>query len=136
PTEAEWEYAARGGQQTHNYDYSGSNTVGDVAWYLDNSYALGSGADYGAHPVGTKAANELGIYDMSGNVWERCSDWYGNVYPSSADNPTGASSGSYRVGRGGSWSSSAAYCRVSYRYYEAPGARYYNVGFRLACSSN
>jgi formylglycine-generating enzyme required for sulfatase activity len=137
PTEAEWEYAARGGQQTHNYEYSGSNTIDDVAWYRDNSEALGSGhADYGAHSAGTKAANELGIYDMTGNVWEWCSDWFGDVYPSSADNPTGASSGSRRVLRGGGWGNNAGYCRVADRGNYSPGNGGNSLGFRLARSSN
>jgi formylglycine-generating enzyme required for sulfatase activity len=129
PTEAQWEYAAKGGQQSHNYTYSGSNTIGDVAWYDGNR----SG---GSHPVGTKAANELGIYDMSGNVWEWCSDWYGSYGSGAQTNPAGASSGTYRVYRGGSWRISASNCRVAARYYYLPGDRYYDFGFRLACSSN
>jgi formylglycine-generating enzyme required for sulfatase activity len=127
PTEAEWEYAAKGGQQTHNYTYSGSNTIGNVAWYDGNSGNI-------SHIVGTKSPNELGIYDMSGNVWEWCSDWYGSTYPSGTTNPTGASSGSNRVFRGGSWLYDADLCRVSYRNY-SPSVRSSNLGFRLACSS-
>jgi formylglycine-generating enzyme required for sulfatase activity len=123
PTEAEWEYAAKGGQQTHNYDYSGSNTLGDVAWYEGNSGGK-------THAVGTKAANELGIYDMSGNVWEWCGDWYDGSYPSGTSNPTGASEGSSRVARGGSWTF-ASYCRVSNRDYYAPSYSHYRLGFRL-----
>ncbi|MDR1180750.1 MAG: formylglycine-generating enzyme family protein [Bacteroidales bacterium] len=124
PTEAEWEYAAKGGQQTHNYDYSGSNTIGDVAWYTSNSGST-------AHEVGRKNPNELGIYDMSGNVFEWCSDWYGSTYPSGINNPTGASSGSDRVIRSGSWRADAYVCTVSIRYSGTPSRHSYEVGFRL-----
>lgn len=125
PTEAEWEYAARGGNKSKGYKYSGSNTIGDVAWYAGNSSS--------SHSVGTKAPNELGIYDMSGNVWEWCSDWYGGYSSSSQTNPTGPSTGSYRVFRGGSWGNDAQFCRVSYRRYSDPGLRDYYLGFRLVC---
>ena len=108
PTEAEWEYAARGGNESTGYKYSGSNTIGNVAWYYDNGGSK-------THAVGTKQANELGIYDMSGNVWEWCSDWYDSYGSSSQTNPTGAASGSYRVLRGGSWNYNAMFCRVSLR---------------------
>ncbi len=108
PTEAEWEYAARGGNESPGYKYSGSNTIGNVAWYYDNGGSK-------THAVGTKQANELGIYDMSGNVWEWCSDWYDSYGSSSQTNPTGAASGSYRVLRGGSWNYNAMFCRVSLR---------------------
>ena len=130
PTEAEWEFAARGRRSSGN-KYSGSNTIGDVAWYSSNS---GSSK----HPVGTKAANELGIYDMSGNVWEWCSDWFSLSYYNSSpqNNPTGPSTGSNRVDRGGSWLSSASYARVSYRSLNSPDGRLSNLGFRLASSSN
>ena len=100
PTEAEWEYAARGGNKSKGYKYSGSNNIGDVAWCYDNSSET-------THEVGTKAPNELGLYDMSGNVWEWCSDWYGRYSSSAQSNPTGPSSGSFRVFRGGSWIGSA-----------------------------
>ena len=114
PTEAEWEFAARGGNLSQGYKYAGSNTIGDVAWYYDNSYALGSShPDYGTHPVGTKAPNELGLYDMSGNVWEWCQDWYGSYSSSPSTNPTGLATGSYRVIRGGGWSYAYGICRVS-----------------------
>jgi formylglycine-generating enzyme required for sulfatase activity len=138
PTEAEWEYAAKGGQQTHNYTYSGSITIGEVAWYNVNSYDLGtSNAAYGAHKGGLKAANELGLYDMSGNVYEWCGDWYNSTsstYPSSTNNPTGYASGSNRVARGGSWDYPATRSTVAYRYYLAPSYRYYPMGFRLVLS--
>ena len=97
PTESEWEYAARGGKKSRGYQYSGSSNISDVAWYYDGN----SGSK--THPVGTKQANELGIYDMSGNVWEWCQDWYGSYVSLSQTNPTGAVSGPYRVYRGGSW---------------------------------
>jgi formylglycine-generating enzyme required for sulfatase activity len=128
PTEAEWEYAARGGAQSKGYLYSGSNTIGNVAWYWDNS-------DTTTHPVGTKLPNELGIYDMSGNVWEWCSDWYDSYSSSAQTNPTGASSGSYRVLRGGCWLSYASYCRVADRFSRSPSISYINLGFRFARSS-
>ena len=121
PTEAEWEYAARGGNKSKGYKYSGSNIIGDVAWSWDNS----------THEVGTKAPNELGLYDMSGNVMEWCSDWYGGYSSSSQSNPTGPSSGSFRVRRGGSWGGSAQYCRVANRGSNTPRDRYYLLGFRL-----
>jgi formylglycine-generating enzyme required for sulfatase activity len=123
PTEAEWEYAAKGGQQTNNYTYSGSDTIGDVAWYSGNSSS--------SHVVGAKHPNELGIYDMSGNVWEWCSDWYGSTYPTGTDNPTGASTGSYRVNRGGSWYNTASYCTASIRTYNTPSYRGRTLGFRV-----
>ena len=128
PTEAEWEYAACGGNKSKGYEYSGSNTIGDVAWYRDNSGIK-------AHPVKTKAANELGIYDMSGNVWEWCSDWYGSYSSSSVTDPTGPASGSHRVFRGGSWHSYAPGCRSAYRYYDTPTYRSDYLGVRLACSA-
>jgi len=130
PTEAEWEYACRGGSQSAHYKYSGSNILNDVAWYKDNS-------GNATHPVGTtKRPNELGIYDMIGNVWEWCSDWYNSYGSNAQTNPQGPSSGSSRVIRGGSWAYDAKFCRVSYRYYYTPDTRSYDLGFRLACSSN
>ena len=135
PTEAEWEYAARGGNKSQGYKYAGSNTIGDVAWYNVNAYAVGeSSPAYGTHPVGTKSPNELGLYDMSGNVWEWCSDWYGNSYYSSSPstNPTGPTSGSDRVLRGGSKINGAPGCRVSVRIGVRPDFRGNSDGFRLA----
>lgn len=128
PTEAEWEYAARGGNKSEGYIFSGSNNIGDVAWYTGNSGSI-------SHIVGTKAPNELGLYDMSGNVWEWCSDWYGNTYYSQSGgttNPTGPSSGSDRVRRGGSWCANASYCRVANRNLNGPFHRGSNLGLRLA----
>ena len=124
PTEAEWEYAARGGNKSKGYKYSGSNDIDEVAWYDGNSGSQ-------THPVGTKKPNELGIYDMSGNVWEWCNDWYGVYTSTPANNPTGPSSGGCRVYRGGSWSSDARGCRVSNRYGDYPDGRSYDLGFRL-----
>ena len=133
PTEAEWEYAARGGKKSRGYKYAGSNTIGEVAWYRDNAYDVGySSPAYGIHPVGTKSPNELGLYDMSGNVDEWCSDWYGEYSSFSQTNPTGPTSGSYRVLRGGCWDYSARVCRVSDRGVGIPDDRYYSGGFRLA----
>jgi formylglycine-generating enzyme required for sulfatase activity len=125
PTEAEWEYAARGGAVSKGYKYSGSNTLGNVAWYVENS----SGK---THPVGSKQANELGIFDMSGNVWEWCADWYGDYSNSAQSNPTGPETGTFRVFRGGGWLNSAGSTRVSYRYIY-PDYSYHYIGFRLAC---
>lgn len=125
PTEAEWEYAARGGNKSRGYKYSGSNQLGDVAWYDKNSGNK-------THNVKTKQSNELGIYDMSGNVWEWCQDWKGD-YPSSAQtNPTGPVSGSRRVHRGGGWFNLARRCRVSYRFSFAPDLGSDYLGLRLA----
>lgn len=114
PTEAQWEYAARGGAKSKEYKYSGSNTIDDVAWYTDKNF------EKTTHSVGEKQANELGLYDMSGNVAEWCSDWYGDYSSDSQTNPTGPTTGSYRVLRGGSWSTEAKDCRVSYRSYLNP----------------
>ena len=127
PTEAEWEFAARGGNYSRHYKYSGSNYISDVAWYGDN-------CGNRTHPVGTKQANELGLYDMSGNVWEWCSDWDGSYSSNSQSNPTGPNSGSNRVLRGGGWYIIAGGCRSSYRGCRTPGDRYRDLGFRLVLS--
>ena len=124
PTEAEWEFAARGGNKSQGYKYSGSNSLGNVAWYGDNS-----GGE--THPVKTKSPNELGIYDMNGNVWEWCQDRYGSYSSSSQRDPAGPSSGSFRVNRGGSWRHIAGDCRVSRRNFYSPGSRGSNLGLRL-----
>ncbi|GHV22414.1 hypothetical protein FACS189494_09210 [Spirochaetia bacterium] len=126
PTEAEWEYAAKGGNKDYmTYEYAGGNNAGAVGWYTDNSGER-------THEVGTKAPNSLGLYDMSGNVWEWCWDWYSNSYTSGAQtDPTGAASGSYRVLRGGSWSYYAKYLRSAYRNSNTPTSRYYIYGFRV-----
>lgn len=124
PTEAEWEYAARGGSKSRGFKYSGSNNLDEVAWHKDNSGKK-------THPVARKRPNELGLYDMSGNVWEWCSDWYGSYSNSAQTNPTGPNTGSDRVRRGGSWSYNAWFCRVSDRYFNYPSFRYYCLGFRL-----
>ncbi len=125
PTEAEWEYAARGGKKSRGFQYSGSSNLSDVAWYKDNSNSK-------PHTVGSKQANELGIYDMSGNVWEWCQDWKGSYSSSSQVNPTGAASGSGRVIRGGGWRATG--CHSSYRTYNEPGNRSGNLGLRLVFS--
>ncbi len=133
PTEAEWEFAARGGNSSQGYKYAGSNTIGDVAWYYDNSCALGSSSpDYGTHPVATKSPNELGLYDMSGNVWEWCQDWYGSYSSSAQTDPVGPSTGSGRVLCGGSWAYDARSCRVSSRHPYDPSSTDGNRGLRLA----
>ena len=125
PTEAQWEYAARGGNKNESAKYAGSNMIDAVAWYTDNSGG-------NTHIVGSKRANALGIYDMSGNVWEWCKDWYANSYVSyDTNNPVGPSSGSYRVSRGGSWNYSASDCRVANRNYCSPGNRGNFLGFRV-----
>ncbi len=127
PTEAEWEYAARGGDKSRGYKYVGSNDIGSVAWYEGNSGSK-------THPVGQKQANELGIYDMAGNVWEWCQDWYDEKYygKSPSTNPCNNTSASDRVRRGGSWYSYARSCRVSHRNYYDPDDRNYYLGLRLA----
>ena len=124
PTEAEWEYAARGGKKRKGYKYSGSDNVDKVAWYDANSYLK-------THPLRGKRPNELGLYDMSGNVCEWCQDWYGEYRGDAQLNPQGPSSGDFRVIRGGSWFHSARGCRVSSRRRATPENRYRFLGFRL-----
>jgi formylglycine-generating enzyme required for sulfatase activity len=128
PTEAEWEYAARGGNASIGYKYSGSYLVDEVGWHTNNS-------DNKTHPVGTKSPNELGIYDMSGNVWEWCNDLYGSYNNHAQTNPTGALLSPYRVIRGGGWYHGYFYCRVSRRGFVFPDFRYDILGFRLVLSS-
>lgn len=125
PTEAEWEFACRGGNNSRGYKYSGSNNLGSVAWYDGNSGNK-------THPVGTKAPNELGIYDMSGNVWEWCADWYGDYSSGAQTNPTGPYGGSNRVYRGGSWNYDVGRCRSSNRDFYYPSIRDIILGLRLA----
>lgn len=128
PTEAEWEYAARGGKKSRGYQYSGSNKISDVAWYSSNS-------EHKTQPVGLKLANELGLYDMSGNVDEWCFDRFGFYSALSQTNPLGADDGICRVYRGGSWEQTAGFCRSSDRSnYGTSKNRIYNLGFRLALS--
>ena len=127
PTEAEWEFACRGGNNSRGYKYSGSNNLGSVAWYDGNSGNK-------THPVGTKAPNELGIYDMSGNVWEWCADWYGDYSSGAQTNPTGPYGGSNRVYRGGSWNYDVGRCRSSNRDFYYPWIRDIILGLRLALS--
>jgi len=128
PMETEWEYAARGGNQSRGYKYSGSNNVGEVAWYEGNSGA-------GTHSAGTKNANELGIHDMSGNVWEWVSDLYGDPGSAAQTDTDGRDAGSFRVIRGGGWGSYARGVRVSNYYNNGSDNRYNFLGFRLALNS-
>ncbi len=138
PTEAEWEYAARGGKKSQGYLYAGSNNLNEVGWYGGN-YQKGKsyGAEGTTHPVGQKKPNELGLYDMSGNVWEWCRDWYAGDYYEACEakgvvrNPQGPSKGSWRMCRGGSWSGNARYCRASNRGRDTPVIRSGYLGFRL-----
>lgn len=125
PTEAEWEYAARGGKESRKSVYSGSNTLGKVGWYTANSAGH-------THGVKGKDANELGLYDMTGNVWEWCSDWYGNYTSHDIADPQGASSGKFRVYRGGCWCCDASYSLLTVRGYDYPHYRSPEVGLRLA----
>lgn len=124
PTEAEWEFAARGGNKSKGYMYAGSNTIDDVAWYDSNSRE-------GIYAVKAKSPNELGLYDMSGNVWECCNDWYGSYSSSAQTNPTGAANGSERVFRGGSCGTPATFCRTARRFSGGPADRG-SLGLRLA----
>jgi formylglycine-generating enzyme required for sulfatase activity len=128
PTEAEWEYAARGGSSSRGYKYSGSSSLAEVAWYDGNSGSK-------THPVGQKKANELGLYDMSGNVWEWCADDWHDSYRGAPTNGRAwidSPRASARVDRGGGWYGDALYCRVSGRLNPAPSGRYSDLGCRLA----
>ena len=142
PTEAEWEYAARGGSKaSYQTKYAGSNALGEVAWYDQNNdvnYSGGyefKGRKKGTHTVGTKKPNALGIYDMSGNVWEWCNDWSGDYSSGGVTNPKGAATGSYRVIRGGSWDSYGSFDRVSFRNSDYPSSSRNYIGIRLVFSS-
>ena len=128
PTAAEWEFAAKGGNKSEGYKYSGSNDLKQVAWYDDTSGNK-------THSAGGKQANELGIFDMSGNLYEWCWDWYGAYSSGKQNNPRGSSSGSFRVRRGGSWLHFASSCRIAFRYSEYPGHSYNYLGFRVVRSS-
>ncbi len=127
PTEAEWEYAARGGAASKGYTYAGSDNVDEVAWY-------GSKSGNATHPVGKLKPNELGLYDMSGNVWEWCLDWYDSGYYGRSPNvdPANTQAATYRVFRGGSWFFVARYVRSAYRAGFGPGCAIISLGFR-AC---
>lgn len=125
PTEAEWEYAARGGKLSKGYKFSGGDELFNVAWCADNSSEK-------THEVATKQANELGLYDMTGNVWEWCQDWYGNYSGQPQYDPSGPEIGLYRVFRGGAWSSSENGCRTVYRNDDEPTFIYNALGLRLA----
>ena len=127
PTEAEWEYAAKGGKSSKGYTFSGSNDLNSVAWNADNSGGK-------THAVGGKQSNEIGIYDMTGNVWEWCSDWYGNYIGDAQTNPKGASSGQLRVLRGGCWHYNAEYCHSAHRSAINPDLGFINYGVRLGLS--
>ena len=125
PTEAEWEFAARGGNKSQNFKFAGSNDLSEVAWFDQN-------ADNETHPIGLKKPNELGIYDMSGNVWEWCSDWYDEFYykKGKASNPKGTKEGKYRVLRGGAWVSIDIECRTAARDFGYRHDTFYLNGFR------
>ena len=119
PTEAEWEFAARGGNGSKGFKYSGSNDLNKVAWYMDNSKGR-------VRSIGKKKANELGIYDLSGNIYEWCWDWYSFFYDTK-----GTKKGSYRVGRGGSWNSNELNCKATFRFNVTPSRRFSIIGFRV-----
>lgn len=124
PTEAEWEYAAKGGSNQENFEFAGSNNLWDVAWCVSNS-------EERTHPVGHKECNGCGLYDMSGNVYEWCSSWYAPYIIESMYNPLGPDGGEDKVFRGGSWKYSDTYCRITYRPHTNPNGRYNNLGLRL-----
>jgi formylglycine-generating enzyme required for sulfatase activity len=134
PTEAEWEYAARAGKTTL---YAGANEPNPVAWFDLNAHHQGRRSpDYGTHNVGLKAGNGFGLFDMSGNVWEWCQDWYGPYPQGDVQNPVGALSGAGRVSRGGSWFHEPYYARVDVRYADGPYLAYSFQGFRVVRSPN
>ena len=131
PTEAEWEFAALGGNSSQGYTYSGSNVIGEVAWYQDNAYYVGSSSpEYGTHEVATKSPNELGLYDMTGNVDEFCSDLYGNYSSAAQTNPAGSTTGNYRVYRGADWAWTGSVKDRNNMYSQTSSGQYY--GLRLA----
>jgi len=124
PTEAQWEFAARGGTQSEYYFGNDSSSLGDYAWYGSNSSSQ-------THPVAQKKPNAYGLYDMAGNVWEWCSDWYAGYPSNSVTDPVGPSNGSFRVSRGGSWCNLASRCRSAYRDDWSPDNRIVYLGFRV-----
>ena len=128
PTEAEWEFAARGGNKSNKTQYSGSANIDSVAWYRDNS-------DMKVHEVAQKKANELGLYDMSGNVYEWCSDWYGGYSSDAQTDPTGPATGVGCVIRGGSYVENVVNVRTSHRYAFQPQNTKHYIGFRLCLSA-
>ena len=125
PTEAEWEYAARGGSPSRNFEFAGSNNPDEVAWHFNNS-------DFMIHEVGGRSPNDLGLFDMSGNVMEWCWDWHGRYGIGPKDNPTGQQTGRFRIIRGGAWSLRADFSRVAYRHRNEPFYKAVNLGFRVA----
>ena len=135
PSEAEWEYAARGGRKSQGYQYAGGNEMEEVGWYKENS-----GGE--TKVVGLKKPNELGIFDMSGNVYEWCLDWFGDSYYAAchesgvASNPRGPETGTYRIFRGGCWNYGPERCRVAYRHHDRPWRGYPYLGFRLALTTS
>ena len=135
PTEAEWEYACRAGTTTMYYFGDDASRLGDYAWFDDNAGDVG---ERYAHQVGQKKANAFGLYDMHGNVYERCQDWYAEDYYANSPpaDPPGAATGSFRVGRGGGWYIVARCCRSASRTWYAPSRRDYFLGFRVARSSS
>src|SRR6202044_3851144 len=137
PTEAEWEYACRAGTATRFWSGDAEADLARVGWYRGNSESttVWPYGDCTTHPVSEKAANGLGLFDMHGNVWEWCADWYGPYPAREVTNPPGSSGGSARVFRGGSWHDRAGYCRAAGRDRNAPSYRDYDLGFRLARSS-
>ncbi len=133
PTEAEWEFAARGGNESQGYKYAGGNDPASVAWYSYNdSWELRGTGYYGTHAVATRLPNELMLHDMSGNVHEWCQDWYGDYSSAAVTDPTGPAGGTGRVYRGGSWYFDEWFCRVSFRNQFSPTYRSYGIGMRLA----
>ncbi len=124
-TEAEWEFAARGGNNSNFYNYAGAEQVNSVAWIKDNSA-------FKTHPVGQKKPNEIGLYDMSGNIWEWCWDWYDNYIEAELINPCGPKQGLYKIIRGGSWADNKNYQRVASRGKENPSGKYSSIGLRIA----
>jgi formylglycine-generating enzyme required for sulfatase activity len=125
PTEAEWEFVCRAGSSTRFHFGDGDGAMGDYAWYTGNSRSQ-------SHPVGEKKPNDWGFYDMHGNVWEWCEDWYGHLPGGTVTDPWGPGFGVNRVFRGGSWGMPAGQCRSAYRVWNRPGYRDYSVGFRVA----